>query len=247
MYIWKNAFTYSMKNNQAKKNLIIGVLGGIGPEATGEFYTKLFKKLREVGTIKENSDFPQIVINSIPAPELIHEEIIKEELSHYMDGIIQLDKFGVDIIVMVCNTIHIYYDKLQQIVGTPIIDLRNELRRKLEFDNIQRISIIGTPNTIRQGLYKFQGIDTINPTADEINELSNAIYNFNINNNQNQQRKRIEKIVQKYVSSGAERVVLGCTEFAVMLKDTDLPIVNTIDILVDCVVRRIGILKEVYE
>jgi hypothetical protein len=58
----------------------IGVLGGIGPEATGEFYNKLIAKFQERGLIKTNRDFPQIVINSIPAPELIYDTISDEDL-----------------------------------------------------------------------------------------------------------------------------------------------------------------------
>ncbi len=53
----------------------IGILGGIGPEATGHFYLKLIKRLQETGRIKRNTDYPQIIINSIPAPELVDEKI----------------------------------------------------------------------------------------------------------------------------------------------------------------------------
>jgi len=110
----------------------IGVLGGIGPEATGEFYNKLIQKLQEKGLIKTNRDFPQIVINSIPAPELIHDKITKEELCHYIQGLKELDELGVDFIVMVCNTIHLYYEQLQQEINTPILDLRKELEDSLK-------------------------------------------------------------------------------------------------------------------
>ena len=92
----------------------IGVLGGVGPEATGEFYNKLIRRLQEKGSIKSNRDFPQIIINSIPAPELIYDKISDEELQPYIKGLKELDKFGVDFIIMICNTIHLYYDKLQK-------------------------------------------------------------------------------------------------------------------------------------
>ena len=59
---------------------VIGVLGGIGPEASVEFYAKLVKKLQESGMIKRNEDFPKIIINSIPAPELVGEKIRKKDI-----------------------------------------------------------------------------------------------------------------------------------------------------------------------
>ena len=90
------------------KNIRIGVLGGIGPEATHEFYGKLIKELQERSLVKANRDFPQIVINSIPAPELVYESISDENLTDYVEGLKQLDGFGVDFIVMVCNTIYCF-------------------------------------------------------------------------------------------------------------------------------------------
>lgn len=69
----------------------IGVLGGIGPEATAEFYLKLIRTLQMQGVIKRNEDFPQILINSIPAPALIYDAISDEELRSYIDGLKELD------------------------------------------------------------------------------------------------------------------------------------------------------------
>jgi len=211
----------------------IGILGGIGPEATGEFYTKLIKKLQESGLVRKNTDYPQIVINSIPAPELIFDKISEEELRPYINGLRELDEFGVDAIAMVCNTIHLYFETLQNAIETPLIDLRQEIKRELERDGIQSITVIGTPNTIRCGLYKFEGIRSLDPNDDEISELSDAIYNFNLGIDTQQQIQRVEAIAKQYLDKGAEKVVLGCTEFAVMLKDTEIPAVNTIDVLVN--------------
>jgi aspartate/glutamate racemase len=68
------------------KKIKIGVLGGIGPEATGEFYNKLISKLQDNGMIKSNSDFPQIIINRIPAPELI-DHASESDIEQYRKGI----------------------------------------------------------------------------------------------------------------------------------------------------------------
>lgn len=76
------------KSHDPKK---IGVLGGIGPEATAEFYLKFIRTLQRQGIIERNEDFPQILINSIPAPALIYDEISDEELNPYVDGLKELD------------------------------------------------------------------------------------------------------------------------------------------------------------
>lgn len=214
-------------------NKKIGVLGGIGPEATGEFYNKLIVGFQKKGLIKTNKDFPQIIINSIPAPELIYEKISDDDLQPYLEALKELDNMNVDFIVMVCNTIHLFYEKLQKELTTPILDLREQLRKYLEKNNKSTIFVLGTPNTIQQGLYEFKGIKTLSPTQEETRELTNAIFNFNKGVEKEKQADIVKKICQKYIEKGAESVVLGCTEFALMLGEKNLPTINTIDVLVD--------------
>ncbi|MFC1754255.1 aspartate/glutamate racemase family protein [Thermoproteota archaeon] len=218
--------------------LKIGVLGGIGPEATGEFYNKLISTLQEKGLIKSNKDFPQIIVNSIPAPELIYDTISEEELQPYIDGLKELDSYDVDFIVMVCNTIHLYHERLQKEVKVPILDLRKELRDKLQREYVKSVLVIGTPSTIRQGLYRFDDLKCFEPSSEEMSVLTESIFEFNKGIDKENQTKKARDICEKYLSKGAGTVVLGCTEFAVMLGDEDMPTINTIDVLVESAVLR---------
>ena len=140
---------------------------------------------------------------------------------------------------MVCNTIHLYYNKLQKEIQTPILNLRKELEQLLIRNKITSTFIIGTPNTIKQGLYKFKGIKSFEPNKKEITKLSNAIFNFNKGFNKELQIKIVKKICQKYLNKGAKTVILGCTEFAVMLNKEKLPKINTIDVLVEATINKL--------
>ncbi len=217
----------------------IGVLGGIGPEATGEFYNRLIKTMQDRGLIKSNKDFPQIIINSIPAPELIYENITEKELLSYIQGLKELDIHKPDFIVMVCNTIHLYLDIFQEQINSPILDLKKEMKNYLINNNISQVFIIGTPSTIKQGLYKLDEIKTYEPNEEEIKQLSDCIFNFNRGYKKQEQIQETKKICDKYLNQGAETIILGCTEFAVMLKDESFPKVNTIDILADSAIKKI--------
>jgi len=216
----------------------IGILGGIGPESTGEFYNKLIIGLQEKGLIKGNVDYPQIFVNSIPAPELIYDEISDEELKPYIEGLKELDKMNVDFIVMACNTIHLYLDKLQKEIETPIMDLMNEMKKRLIDGKIGSVIIIATPNTIKQGLYKFEGIETFEPNEKEMKILTNAIFNFNMGVEKEKQIQKTRKICKKYLDKGAGTVILGCTEFALMLSKEQIPKINTIDVLVEGTINK---------
>ncbi len=214
-------------------------MGGIGPEATGEFYNKLIIKLQKKGLIKSNEDFPQIIINSIPAPELIYDDISDEELTPYIKGLKELDKFGVDFIVIVCNTIHLFYDRLQREIKTPILDLKQELNKSLIKKEIKSAFVIGTKNTIKQGLYRFEGINIVEPNEKEIEILTDSIFNFNKGINKSLQVNKVKKICEKYLDKKAETIILGCTEFGVMLDNENLSKINTIDVLVEIIINKL--------
>jgi len=113
----------------------IGILGGIGPEATGYFYSTLINKLKKSGFIKKNKDYPQFFINSINAPELISLKVPNSDIQPYIDGIKELAMHKPDFIVMVCNTIHVYRDLIIQKSG---------------FSNILSLRESGKPMTPRQ-------------------------------------------------------------------------------------------------
>ena len=219
--------------------LKIGVLGGIGPEATAEFYRKLIEKLQKTGIIKTNADFPQVVINSIPAPELIYDDISETEIKPYISGLKELDNFGVDFIVMVCNTIHLYQGCLQKEIKTPIVDLRAEVKKALEAKGIKKALVLGTPAMINHGLYRFGNIDIVEPADEELRRLTDAIFLFNKGVKKNAQCKKVRNVCQKYTISGTNHVILGCTEIALMLEDYKISKINTMNVLIDATCRKI--------
>ncbi len=207
----------------------IGILGGIGPEATAEFYSKLIIELQNRGLIKNNESYPQILINSIPAPELIGDNCSENNLDIYLAGLEQLDAFKPDFIVMICNTIHLFYDLFKMRIKTPIIDLREEIKNLIFNKNV---IIFGTPLTINK-LYPLK--DKLKKI--EIAQLSDAIFNFNKGFNKELQIKIVKELAEKYKDY---TIVLGCTEIALMLKESCFNVINTIDVLVDATIRKIS-------
>lgn len=217
-------------------NLRIGVLGGIGPESTAVFYSKLIEKLQATGLIKSNTDFPQIIINSVPAPELISNN--HRAIKHYERGLKELDSFGIDFIVMVCNTVHLFLPRLQRCVKTRILDLREAVYKELKKRKVSRIAVLATENTIMQQLYEFDDLITIRLGTADIKALNDAIINFNIGKEKSRQQLTCERIAVRCYDKGAQLIVLGCTELAVMLEKCRIPSLNTIDVLVYAVISE---------
>ena len=169
---------------------------------------------------------------------MIFDKIKEKDLEFYKKGLKELDSLKPDFIIMVCNTIHLYYDILQKEISTPILDLRKLVKDYLEENKIKSVLIIGTPNTIKQGLYKFKEIKTFEPNKKELKQLTNAIFNYNKGIEKNLQSKVVKEICNKYIQKGAQFILLGCTEFALMLEKENLPKISTIDILVESTIKK---------
>ncbi len=223
---------------RGNSNIRIGVLGGIGPEATGYFYLKLIDGLQKQGFIENNQDFPQIIINSINAPELIHDEIKNEDLVPYINGLKELDSYSVDVIAVVCNTIHLHYDLLQKSIKTPIVNLKEELKKYLVQNRVKKITVLGTSNTIKK-LYRFNNIKTIDISERDIKLLKGVIFNFNRGLDKKRQKQIFKSIIRKYLDKGSQKIILGCTELSVIAENKPY-LTDTIDILLKAVIKNLG-------
>ncbi|MGC8673563.1 MAG: aspartate/glutamate racemase family protein [Thermoprotei archaeon] len=225
----------------------IGVLGGIGPESSAEYYLKLIKGLQQKNCVHSNPDYPQIIINSVPAREFPVEVDISKDLRDidqlYITGVKQLDQIGVDFVVIVCNSAHVFYKELADSIKVPILDLRDEVRKELLKRHIHKSVVLGTPWTIQTGLYDFEGITTLKLRSDDILQLYRSIYSFNLGN-YDQPKNTVKEMAKRYVEAGAEIVILGCTEVALMLQDEALPVLNTVDVLVWSTIEKFCKLRD---
>ena len=89
----------------------LGILGGMGPQAGLRFCSLLLEQARVHGA-KTNADYPHFLLSNLPVPDLItsHDD---EEISVRMveDEIRNLGKAGAGVIVMACNTMHVFADR----------------------------------------------------------------------------------------------------------------------------------------
>ncbi len=207
----------------------IGILGGIGPESTAELYLRIIQKVQSKG-VKKNTDYPHIIINSIPAPELFSKN---PNIKPYIQGIKDLEKIGAKKIIIACNTAYLLLDVFQKHTKIPIINLRNEVQKKL---GNQKILVLGTHNTIKQGLFNFPNKKYINLTESEIKKLDKAIFELNQGKNKEKNTLFARKLAKKY-SNKADKILVACTELSVILKNQELPILDTMDVLAEAVLK----------
>lgn len=222
----------------------IGILGGMGPEATAKLYSRIIRKFQNNGA-KYDSDFPQIYINSIPLPDVVESVKSKEKIiSMLVEEVKKLESFGADFIAIPCNSVFSYYNQMQDSLSIPIINIMEEASEEIKKKGYKKIGILGTKLTIKQRLFDFflDNIKIINPTKEQQKEITKIIMNILSGNKTIEDKLKLKLIINDLKNSGAEAVVLGCTELPLILsqKDFDIELFDTIEIIAKAVLKKAG-------
>lgn len=210
---------------------VIGIVGGIGPESSADFYKKLIKETQKRKLINENTDYPHIILDSIPAPELVNHS----DLTLYKESVKRLENAGADFITIVCNTAHIYFEELQKSVNVPIINLKEITKNFLKNKNINNLLILGSKPLINSGLFEFGEINTIKLSEKEKDDMNQIILDYNIGKDSKRQKEKIEYLMEKYKPNF---ILIACTELSSLLSSTKMKKIDTIDILLEATLDK---------
>ncbi len=218
---------------------MIGIIGGMGPQATGEFYRILIdKSIREYGAVN-NDDFPSVVIDSVPVPDFISsQEHLSKARMMLIDRTRRLNAYGVGRIGIACNTAHLVLNDLRAVSATPIVSIMDEAAHIVAKRNFVRVGLLASPMTYKTELYQSalkRTATVIIPNTkmqSDIDDLIRAVISGkNIKALKTTAYPLIESFIQKH---SVEAIILGCTELPLII-DTPLsvPIISSLDILAD--------------
>lgn len=217
----------------------IGVLGGMGPEASEFLYKLLIEKAIKNYGAKHNDDFPEIVLHSIPVPDFISSDTEREKaLLMLEDRVEKLQYLDLCCLSIACNTAHILIDKLQAKSQIPFISMIDAVADRIQAEQKKLIGVLGTPSTLRYKLYQNElekrGVGVINPTEDQINQLEIIIRHVLAGTATKTDEEALKTIADTLSEQGAEGIILGCTELPLVFpKQYLLPVYSSLDILAD--------------
>lgn len=215
----------------------IAVIGGMGPEASVYFYNTLIKQSVKYFGAVNNDDFPEIVLYSVPVPDFISTNERRDEaLEILKEKVKSLNQLNPQSIAIACNTAHILLKDLQEVSSAPFVSMIDEVVTEVAKGGINTVGIIGTPSTIRSGMYqeglKKIGIESIIPNSDEIIQLDEIIRNVIAEKASDNDTQTLKIIADRMKSLGAQGIVLGCTEIPLVFpKEYDLMVLNSVEIL----------------
>ncbi len=219
------------------KKSAIGILGGMGPQASAYLYKLLIDmSIRDFGA-KNNNDFPEIILHSIPIPDFISSDASREDALFMLQSRVRaLNKLNISCLAIACNTIHILLPSLKKISCVPFVSIIDEVVKAVRQSRKRNVGLLASPSTIRYKLYQLalqkRNIKTLIPNQQQINILEKVSRNILSGKLIKEDSKRLKVIADSLKEKGVEAIILGCTELPLVFPSRyDLPVYSSLEIL----------------
>lgn len=233
-----------VKIHMVKQNKTIGVLGGMGPEASANLYTKIIKYAQQQYGAVQDFDYPPIIVYSLPLfgfdeTGIVDAKLVKKQL---IDGVKKLEVAGCDLIIIACNTVHAYYEEMQSAVRVPIFNIIEETKKMVAKFGYKKVGLFASESTNKLKLYQNRfadaRIEVISPNSEQQKILNRVIEHVMGGNQKTEDIIFLKDIGRDYLKQGAEAIVIGCTEIPLAINQThtDIKLFDTIEIIVQCAV-----------
>ena len=229
---------------------VIGILGGMGPEATLACYSRIIS-----GTpAKTDQEHLRVIIDSNPkVPDRTAAIIAKGEspVPVLVAGCRTLQQAGADFIIIPCVSAHFFLDEIQQQIALPILSIFDAVTETIISDHpqIKTVGLMGTSGTINGGLFqkRLAADDIKTIVADKIKQskVMEAIYdikNFQPARSRAQIVSDLTAAANDIISKGAQAIIAGCTEIPLALKQEHLsvPYFDALTILARAAILKAG-------
>jgi aspartate racemase len=224
-----------------------GIIGGIGPESTVEYYRSIVTSYREQ---TRDGSYPQLIINSVNMKRLIDMFSADDRAgaAEYLAGeVSKLARAGADFALLSANTPHIVFDEVQARSSIPMLSIVRATCDAAKGLGLKRLGLFATRFTARAGFYTealaAEGITLALPGEAEqeyihdkyMNELVNGVF-------LQETRARLIAIARRLKTEEAiEGLILGGTELPLILREAEseeagVPFLDTTQIHVKAVV-----------
>lgn len=208
------------------KQAKLGVLGGMGPQATQTFYQFV---LDRTDAIRDQEHLPALILSDTQIPDrtpAILSGRTEELFRRLLDDAKLLERCGCTVIAIPCNTSHYFVDRLQGEIGVPILHMIRETAAVLAAQGKKRPGVLATDGTIRTGLYQKEfsalGMEAAAPDPYTQKLVMSIIYD-EIKQGEKGSREKFAKIDKAIRGAGCDCAVLACTELSVFATWHSLP------------------------
>jgi aspartate racemase len=221
----------------------IGIIGGLGPEPTVEYY-----KIITAHFHGKPEGSPRIIIYSLDVDELrrlFEAERWDDIVSVLMEGVTSLHRAGADFGLIAANTPHLVFGELERVSPIPLLSIVTQTFKVIKEKGLSRVGLLGTSFTMRSTLFQKEldpeGIEVLVPEEAEIDYIQMKIFEeLAVGRFLDETRNGFLDIVKRLIDRhGIEGVILGCTEIPLLLTEDafGIPFLDTTKIHAESAIR----------
>jgi len=205
----------------------IGLIGGMSWESTESYYRAINEGIKDrLGGLHS----AKLVLVSVDFAEI--EELQRQgkwsETGDILSNAAQrLEKAGADFILICTNTMHLVAPEIQAAVSIPLLHIADATAEEIKQSGISNIGLLGTAFTMEEDFYKGRleqeyGLNVVIPNKVDRKIIHQIIYGeLCLGKIKDSSRKEYLRIIDALIEQGAEGVILGCTEIALLVKPED--------------------------
>lgn len=215
----------------------IGLVGGISPESTVEYYRYIMHNYVER---YEDLYLPEVIIYSVRFRQFCDwSDTGRWDLA--AEGFISIGKkleaAGADCLLLTANTMHNIVEEFAAGVSVPVISILDVVADAVQRSGISTVGLLGTRYTMELPFYRNalvkRGIDVLTPQPQERKQISDIIYNELVKGTIREESRSIYlSAMESLEKRGARGIILGCTEIPLLVgpSDSDLVMFNSTEL-----------------
>ncbi len=225
------------------KNKTIGIVGGVGPQATHYLYGKIIELAQSKYKAENNDDFPHVIIESLPIPDFISDKSkVPQALDMLNQCMIRFSKSQVDRVCIASNTVHILLSELKKSSNLEFLSMIDLVSNKCASYGYKKMGLLGTPVLVESKLYNDKlnelGIELVTPTTEELHVVDEIIRGVIAGSNHTINKEKYIAVIDRLFTEGAESIILGCTELPLAVDYTVLGkrVINSDEVLAEGII-----------
>jgi len=201
----------------AKEGRLLGLVGGLGPNATVYYYNGLIAAHKAQGHVARMLIAHADVDHGRPLAEAGR----LDELARYLNGFIdQLAAGGAEMAAIVAVTPHICSAQLTLLLKIPVIDMVSTVANAIHARGLKRVALFGTRSTVQSKMFGRLGVDVVMPQPDEIDVINNAYLDVVYDRSTPATLDRLRELARTLMArDSAEAVLLAGTDLSMVMNE----------------------------
>jgi aspartate racemase len=222
----------------------VGIMGGMGPEAGADLLLKIIAAT-PAGTDQEHL---HVILDSNAKTPSRVESLLRggeDPTPMLQSSACRLEQAGADLLVIACNTAHLYHGRVVEAVQIPVLHIADETVKKIRRDHpeVRVVGVLASSATAHLRLYHAKleegGIQAVSPDGEDQEIVQAVIDSVKAGDKGPAVRERLREVAERLAAGGAQLLVTGCTELPLVLRDGEasVPIVDPTQALAEAAVR----------